>query len=817
MSTLIQDLRFALRQLRRSPGFALVAFSTIALGIGLTTSVFSFVNALLFSPLPGVAAPDELTVVYTDEGGGPGVSSYMDYVDFREGLPAFSRLAAFKPRDADVATPDGTVRVRALMVSENYFRTLGVMPEAGRFFLPDEDARPDAVAVAVLSDAFADASFGDAAASVGQTISLNRRAFTIVGVVGGGFRGTNLADAPDVFVPMAMQPHLMPSSGLLLNRRGWGGIDIVGRLAPGVDRRRAESELAVVGERLRTAYPGTNGERTYRLASFRDATMPVGVRPRIARLGGLLIGLVLLVLVVACVNVANLLLARSGARRREMAVRRTLGAGRARLVRQLLTESVLLAGLGGAAGLAIANWANALLGTIPLPFDVSFGIDANVLLFAVAATIFTGLAFGLAPAVGAARRKVVWGLRDGDPRASGKRPLLRAGDALVVAQVGLSVTVLVAAGLFGRTFLNLRLLDPGFDSARVLTARLDPSLQGYDGQRIRNYYDDVLEAVAALPGVDDVALSSRLPGPDADQVFVRIRGYESPEAGGVPIEFSMESTDFFATLGIPIRRGRGFAETDRPGDPPVLVISEAAARFITDRTGADALDAELSVEGPNGPFFGIAGIAADVRSGPPREAPVPHLYVHLDQVPPGDAFASLALLVRTAGDPAALAGSVRSAVAGVDPDVPLLSVRTLDAHLGDGRVQERLAATILAIGGVLTLILASLGLYGVLAGAVTRRTAEIGVRMALGAAGGSVLRDVLARGLSLTGLGVALGLVGAIAVGRALTAFLYGVSPIDVTTLALVVATLAAVALVASWAPARRATRIDPVRALRNE
>ena len=319
MDTLLQDLRFGARQLRRSPGFAFVAFATIALGIGLTTAVFSLVNALLFSPLPGVENPDRLVAMYTGEGGGQGVSSYMDYVDFRDEVDAFSELAAFKSRDVDVASNTGTMRLRGLMVTENYFRTLGVTPALGRFFLPSEDQAPGAEAVAVLSYGLWQASFGGREDAIGQPLTLNRRAFTIVGVSPERFRGTNLSDSPDVFVPMAMQPHLMPSSGLLLNRRGWGGIDVLGRLAEGTTEARAASEIQVVGERLRSAYPNTNGTREYTVGTFRDATMPVGVRSGLLGFGSILIVLVSLVLLIACVNVANLLLTRrmlAGARSR---------------------------------------------------------------------------------------------------------------------------------------------------------------------------------------------------------------------------------------------------------------------------------------------------------------------------------------------------------------------------------------------------------------------------------------------------------------------------------------------------------------------
>ncbi len=813
---LTQDVVFATRQFRRSPGFAAVAVTTIAVSIGLTTSVFSLVNALLFSPLPGVEDPARLVAMYADEGRGPGTASYMDYKDFVDQAAAFSELAAFKTRDVDISTNSGTVRLRGAMVSDNYFRTLGVGPAAGRFFTPEEDQVPGAEAVVVLSHGLWQSNFGGRVDAIGESLTLNRSAFTIVGVTPEKFRGTNLIDAPEIFVPMAMQPRMMPSSGLLLDRRGWGGIDVLGRLAEGATVDQAAAEVELISARLREAYPATNGTRTYELGTFRDATMPVGIRSGILGFGWILIVLVMLVLFIACVNVANLLLTRAHARQREVAVRQSLGATKGRLFRQLLTETALLAVAGGATGVLLAFWANRLLGAIPLPLEARFVMDRNVLGFGGAATLLTGLAFGLAPAIIAAKREVASGLRD---IVTGRRHKKRvsASEALVVLQVALSVAVLAAAGLFGRTLLNLRMLDPGFDSSGVLTAHLDPSLQGYGGDRVKLFYQNTLAAVAAVPGVRGVALSSRLPGPDADGTSIRIAGHVPAEGERLSMQFSTVSYDYFETLGIPVRRGRRFGGDDIEGGSPVVVLNETGARFIQDLTGSEALEAGISVQGPGGPFMEVVGVVADVRSGPPRQEPRPHMYWSFEQVPGGQGFANMALVVLGSGEPANLAGAVRSAVTDVDATVPLMSVRSLDAVLGEGVAQERLAATVLAVAAGLALLLASLGLYGVLTQAVARRTSEIGIRIALGAARGSVLRSVLLRALALTAVGLVVGLGVAMLAGRALAALLFGVSAQDATTLFGVVAVLLGVAVLASWVPAHRATRIDPVTALRVE
>ncbi|MDX1394282.1 MAG: ABC transporter permease [Gemmatimonadota bacterium] len=812
----VQDIRFALRQFRRSPGFTLTAFTTIAVSIGLTTSVFTLVNALLFSSLPGVHAPDELVALYTSESGDPGVSSYMDYRDFVVSAESFSDLTAFKAREVDVTTASGTSRLEGLMVSESYFRTLGIAPAAGRFFLPEEDEAPGRDAVAVLSYDTWQTAFGGDESAIGATITLNRRAFTIVGVAPPRFRGTNLVTAPDIYVPMAMQPHLMPSSGLLLHRRGWGGIDVLGRLAPGVTIDRAQAEVDLIGERLVSEYPSTNTGREYSLEDFRDATMPFGMRSRLLGFGWILMALVMLVLLVACVNVANLLLTRGHSRRGEVAVRQSLGATQGRLLRQLVTETGVLALVGGAAGLAIAVATRGLFTSLPLPFSLDFVIDRNVLVFATVATGFTGLAFGLAPAIGAARRDVVAALRTAAPgRLRGGRPSV--ADTLVVVQVALSVAVLAAAGLFGRTLANLRLVDRGFEPEGVLTAQLDPSLQGYEGERIKRFYLDVLASVRALPDTRAAALTSRLPGSGSDGTSISIEGSAPADGQRLSMGFSIVSNDYFETMEIPTRAGRAFSEQDREGAAPAIVLNEAAAAWLRDLTGGDGLATRISIEGPGGPFMQVVGVVADIRSGSPREAARPHMYFSFEQIPGGQGFARMAVLARGGGEPERLATGVRGSIEAVDRTVPVIDVRPLESLLGDIVAQERLATSVLAVAATLAVLLAALGLYGVLAHAVARRTSEIGVRLALGAARGSVMRGVLGRAMALTGVGLAVGLVLALVSGRALSSLLYGVSARDLGTLIVVSVVLLAVALLAAWLPARHAMRVDPVIALRAE
>ena len=815
MDSLTQDLKYAIRQLLRSPAFAVIAIATLGLGIGVNTAVFSLVNALLFRPLPGVEAPQELVAIYTDDGGGPSVSSYMDFLEMRRIDGSLSRLGAFKPRDVDITIEGETRRVTGMMTTHDYFGVVGLTPAAGRFFLPEEDETPGTHAVAVVSHSFWQNGFGGDPDAVGRELVLNGRAFQVVGIAPEGFRGTQLAQAPAVFVPMAMQPHLMPGAGLLLDSRGWGGIDIIARLRPGVSLSEARAELDVVAARLAEAYPRFNTGRSFGIRSSRDATMPPGVRSDLVSFSSLLLGLVGLVLLVACVNVANLLLARAARRRSEIAVRQALGAGRLRLVRQLLVESLVLSTLGAGLAVVLAGWSAGMFAALPLPFVLDVGIDLRVLGFAAALAVLTGVAFGLAPALRTARTELVAPLK---AAAGGSgRQSSRASDGLVVVQVALCVVVLTTAGLFARSLLNLRFRDPGFETERVLTASIDPSLQGYQSAGTQAFHRQVLERIRALPGVRAAAVSSRLPGPDADGTSITLEGYQPPPDQRLSIQFSTVGPDYFVAMGIPMRAGRGFGSLDREGDLPALILNESAADRFEQLSERPALGSRISVQGPEGPFMTVVGVAADSRTGVARQDPVPHMYVNWEQFPPSDVGSRMALIVLATGRPETLAGGLRESVHGVDANVPVMNLRTLDSHLADGLAPERLATLVLAGGGLLALLLAALGLYGVLAARVSRRTSELGLRMALGANQGDLLRGVVGRGVGLTAIGLALGLIGALAVGNLTGAILYDVSARDPATLTAVAVVLLIAALAASYLPARRATRVDPVTALRYE
>ncbi|MFQ5742163.1 MAG: ABC transporter permease [Acidobacteriota bacterium] len=817
MDRLLQDLRYGLRMLANNPGFTAVAVITLALGIGANTSIFSLVNALLLRPLPRIQEPDRLVAIYTTHDGRyTGVSSYMDYLDFRQRNEVFEDLAVYKPLLMDLSSEDLTERVQGMIVSASYFSVLGVQPARGRFFLPEEDRTPGTEAVAVLGYGLWQLRFGADPGIVGRSVVLNGRAFTVVGVAPEGFRGTDLEEVPEIFAPMMMQPHFMPAYGNLLERRGWGGILIVGRLRQQATLSQARANLATLSAWLKQEYPRTTEHREYSLVPFTQAAVSPEARADVVRLSWLLLGVVGMVLLIACVNVANLLLARSSRRRREIAVRQAIGAARGRLVRQLLLESVTLSLFGGAAGLLLGVWSNRFLRALPLPFHLDLSLDLRILAFTFLLSLLTGVLFGVAPALEATRAHPASHLRaavaDGG-RAQGRR----WGNVLVVAQVALSLLLLIAAGLFARTLINLGTIELGFDAKNVLVATLDPALQGYEGTEVLDFYQRLMDRIDSLPGVGAASLVSNLPGPGNDDVTsIAVEGYDPGPGNSLSISFNLVGVNYFRTMGIPILRGRAFSDRDDRNAPQVAVINETAARAFRQSTGRDELGARVSSEGPEGPFVEVIGIAADSKTGNLRADPVPLIYLLQRQLAMGN-WSRMTLLVRTGGDPLGLLPSVRAAVEAIDPNIPVFNVGTLEAHLAITLVQERLSATLLVISALLALLLAAVGLYGVLSYSVSQRTRELGLRMALGAHAGDLLKSVVWQGMMLVASGVLIGLLAAFAAARLLSSFLFGVTGTDPLTYLGVSALLAAVSLLASYLPARRATRVDPMIALRSE
>ncbi len=818
MDRLAQDFRFGLRTLSRSPGFTAVAVITLAVGIGINTAVFSLVNAFLLRPLPQVEDVETLVAMFTSEGGTPGVNAYMDYLDFAERSEAFAGLASYKPLLMDLSTGDNTERVQGMIVSANYFDVLGVEPAAGRFFALEDDDEPDGETAVVLGYSLWQERFAGAADIVGKQARLNGRTFTVVGVAPAGFRGTYLESRPQVFATMMMQPHFMPASGNLLERRGWGGIFVVGRLGDGVGIEQAGDSVAGVAEWIIEQNPQfANWGREYTLVPLHQATLMPGERNAVVLTSSLLMGIMGLVLLVACVNVANLMLTRSVRRRSEIAIRQALGADRVRLFRQLLVESLTLGLLGGAAGLLLAQWGSSLLRRLPFPLELDLSLDARVLGFALIASLATGVVFGLAPAFRAARVDLSCNLR---PVLAGGATIgrRRMSSGLVIVQVALSMVLLIVAGLFARTLINLGSIELGFDADNVLAATVDPGLQGYEGAEVKAFYDRLMPRIEAVPGVVAASLVSALPGPENDNSWsISLQGY-TPEADErLGSYVSYVASDYFETIGIPIMRGRGFTAADDNG-PPSVVINETAAELLAQLTGRDALGGRIGFDGPDGDFVGIIGIAGDSKVGNLRADPRPQTYLPHAQVAALGMGARMSLLVRTgAADPLGVLPGVRTALQETDPNVPVFDATTLEDHLSATLVRERLSAALLGLSAALALLLAGVGLYGVLSYSVARRTKEMGIRIALGARSDEVRLLVVRHGLLLVAIGVVAGVVASAALAVLLSGFLYGVTGTDPLTYAGVVLVIAVVALAASYVPARRATRVDPLVALRSD
>jgi putative ABC transport system permease protein len=819
MAALLREIRFALRALRRSPGFTLATLATLTLGIGVNTTIFTLIDGVLLRGLPGIADDGRLASLYGSEGEDSrlGVDSYADFRDLRERCRSFAGLAAYKHLAMDLAAGGTTERVTGALVTSDYFAVLGVRPALGRFFLPAEDRDPGAPAVAVLGHALWRERFGSDPAAIGATVTLNGRAFEVVGVAPEGFAGTSRTERPLLFVPMTMQPHFMPTSGNLLAARGWSGVLVVGRLAAGVSLAAARSEVEAVAAALRQEYPDTNSERRYQLEPFARSGLMPDVAAQATAGGMLLVGVGLAVLVVACLNLSNFTLARGLGRRREIAVRRALGAGRGRVMGHFLTESLLLALAGGGLSLLAAMWSTDLVASLLTAVHADLGLDLRVFAFTLAVSVAAAGLFSLGPALHLTHPRALAALREG-AAARGRAGGRRLSRGLVVAQVALSLLLLVVAGLLGRTWVGLRTSDLGFDPQNVLIAGLDPALQSYRPAEIGQFYGQLLERLAALPGVTGVSCTSALPWSGVDTSSFTLEGEARPPGQPLYTQVDAVGPSYFETLRLPLVAGRSFAPADQGSRSLVVVINRAAQEWFEQLTGRAALGTRISFEGSAGPWAEIVGVVGDAVTSSLRERPAPTVYLPAGQAPrSGLGSSSLVLLVRTQGEPLAALPAVREAVRELDPDLPLVGATTLEGHLAEVLAPEKLALALTGASALLVLALAAVGLYGLLAQAVGRRRGELGVRLALGARGRDLERMVVGEGMALVGAGALLGLAGALAAGRLLRGFLYRVSPSDPLTLAATTGVLAAVALVACYLPARRAGRVDPLESIRAE
>ncbi|CAN5880254.1 ABC transporter permease [soil metagenome] len=811
MDTLLQDIRYAARRLLKSPGFTLVAVLTLALGIGANSAIFSVVNAVLLRSLP-FAEPEQLVVFGTTKRGEEpraGSMSPPDYMSLREHNRSFSDVSAFSYGGATLTGMDEPERIEAAWVSAGFFELFGAAPVLGRTIAPEE-VQPGNTTVAVLSYAMWQQPFGGDPDVIGRTITLNGVTRTIIGVAPRGF---DFPQKRALWVPLTHNEFF--SSETAVNRRAQY-LNVAGRLRPGVSVEQAAAEVRSLAAQLEQQFPETNTNVTLATLPLHEVMVGEVRTPLLVLLGA--VGLVLLI---ACANVANLLLARAAAREGEIAVRAALGAGRGRLVRQLLTESVLLGLIGGALGLLLAYWGTTLLSALRLegiPRLDEIGLDGAVVGFTLVVALLTGAIFGLIPALQATRTDLTSTLREGGRGALGGVRGSHARSMLVVSEMALAVMLLIGAGLLIRSFLQLQQVDPGFRTEQALAFDLELPSQSYsEGPQQAEFFRALIERLQPLPGVQAVSAVNILPmANDRFIINFDVEGRDEAPPGERPVlEVRVATPDYFRTMGIPLRRGRAFGDADRADAPPVVVINEMAARrYFPDE---DAIGQRIRLGwGPGDDRFAggeVVGVVADVRQVGPSEDYVPEIYLPYTQVPVSD----MSVIVRTAGDPLALAGVLRSQVRELDPNLPLSNLRTLDQLVAQSVAQPRFYMLLLTVFAAVALALAAIGIFGVMSYSVAQRTREIGIRVALGAEPQRVLQLVVGRALRLALLGVAVGLLGALALTRLLESLLFGVSTTDPLTFVAVAVLLAAVALLASYLPARRASGVDPIVALRAE
>ncbi len=813
MSWLWTDLKYAWRGMAMRRGFTLVAVLSLALGIGANATIFTLLNGILLRSLP-VQDPATLTALYTTDPKNPGFLpiSYLNYKDFRDRNTVFSHLALYAPI---VVTTTGTAEPRPLMahiVTGNYFETLGVKPFIGRAFLPEEDVTPSARAVTVISYGLWNRLFASDPRVTSRTLTLSGRAFSIIGVAPADFHGVNELYGADLWTPMAMYPLVYPAPQWVNQRRA-AVFSLAGRLKPGVSIPQATGAMQSLAAELARQYPRENNGRSVTLTPLAEAALNPKDREVYGHTASILLVISGIVLLIACANVANMLLARAAGRAKEITVRLAMGASRWQLIRQLLVESVLLSVLGGALGLAAAQWAGGLLWPLRPPTmkyaSFRFDPDVRVLAYTFGIALLTGIVFGLIPALGATRSDLAAGLkeRSGSAPASGGR--LPPRSILVTLQIAFSLAALLGAGLFVRSVQRGSRIDPGFEAAHLGVITFNVADQGYNEARGREYQRRLLERAAAVPGVEAVSLAKDSPFSPGGTRTVLLQGQDNAAGAGVPTLTSVTYPGFFQTVRIPILNGRDFNLSDGATASRVAIVNRTAAEHFW--PGQEAVGKIIQFAGENRPVQ-VVGVVRTSDYRTPGEAPQAMVYLSMQQY----YFPYAALYVRTARDPAVTLAAVRREVQAIDPNL-FLDPQTVGAAIGKSLWAQSLSATLLSVFGGLALLLSTIGIYGVTSYSVSLRVREIGVRIALGAEPGHVQAMLMREGARLVAVGVALGLAAAFAMSQVLESMLVGVGSHDLATFLAAPCILAAVTMAACWIPARRATRTDPAIALRTE
>lgn len=811
MSILFQDLRYGVRTLVKNRGFTSVAVVTLALGIGAVTAIFSVVEAVLLRPLP---YQDSNRLVYVSEFWPHELPVKIvpspDFQNWREHADTFEDLAGYGGgAEVNLTGRGEPERIQGVAVTGNFLRLLGVQPVLGRGFLPEED-RPDGTRTVLLSHALWQRRFGSNQHVVGSNVNLDSERYTIVGVMPSGFRFPATKFKPDLFLPMRL-----PANPNWHEARSFRLLRVIARVKPGISLGKVKSELNTLVRRTASEEPiqfvNMRAGMEVRVVSLHDHLVG-DVRPLLL----ILSGVVGLVLTIACINVANLELARATARQKEMALRAALGGRRTRLVLQLLIESALLAILGGVSSLLVAFWGLRLLqavGSHQIPGFQRPSLNAFVLVFALLASCTAGLLSGLAPALVGSSTNLIQALKEGGVRTrSDHHHKLRR--LLVLTELSLATILLTGSGLLIRSFLRLVSIDPGFDPHHLLTIQIPlPQAKYSQPTQQSEFFTELLRRTHALPGVQSAALTSGLPPGETGQLNgVAVEGRPFPAPGAAPdVPVATVSEGYLRLMGIRLIRGREFEESDRPGTPLVAIVNQTFARQFF--PGQEPISKHVKTGARTGPWREIIGIAEDIRQAGLNRDSSPEIYIPYRQSPAGEMF----LVIRTAFNPPSLAGAIKRDVQAIDPNQPMVDVSTMDERLAQSIGPERFNMVLLTVFAAVALCLGGTGLYGVMSYTTSQRTHEIGIRIALGAARRNIMTSVLGQAATLTVVGISMGLLGAIALTRFLTSLLFGVRPTDPVTFVSVAGVLIAVSLLASYIPARRATKVDPIVALRYE
>jgi predicted permease len=815
MTSFWQDVRYSLRMIAKAPGFAVIAILTLALGIGANTTIFSWINSTLLNPVPGLSSPSEVVALTLSKpGDNPFPLTYPDLEALRDGQKSFTGIAACNFAQMSLTGKGNPERVWGMVASANYFDVLGVRPILGRGFLPVEDERPGGAPVAVISYRLWQTHFAANPGIVGHTIEINQHPYTIVGVTPAVFQGSQTGVRTEIWVPIMMEAQLNPLGELLHDHHQFWLLAF-GRLKPGVVREQAQEEMTLRLKPEVKNYPeehkGHDTVTVYPL--WRN---PFGLNYFLSTLLPALMSIAGLVLLLACVNVANLMLVRSVGRRREIAIRMSLGASRWRLVRQLLVESLLLALAGGVVALLITVWTEGTLMkflpvTEDIPLALSIAADRTVLLAALVISVLTGVIFGILPALRSSVAAPVAVLKEDTGKGSGGLRKARLASGLVVAQISLSLLLLICAGLFIRSFLSAQQINPGFNPHNVLIASYDLFTAGYSDSSGAEFDRQLVAKLEALPGIQSVALSDRVPlGFGGGSTSVKPEGYVSQANESMETQVAIITPNYFQTVQIPMVKGRDFTLQDTKSSERAVIVNETFVNRYWPHQ--EALGKQLYSDLPK-EWFTVVGVARDVKVTGLNEKPTPFLYLPLYQV----YQATMIINARVAGDPLTFGKTVEKTIHELNANLVVFDVTALELREQFASFGQRVAGTFVGAFGLLALVLAAVGIYGVTAYTTRQRTHEIGIRMALGASKQDILQLVLGHGLGLTLAGVALGLAASFALTRYLRNLLLGVTSTDARTFSSVAILLLAVALFACFIPARRAMRVDPMVALRYE